>query len=177
MTGEKKVTIIQVTSFLPYTCFLFKSILVYIFFLSSITDKTFTFTMINMTGDLQETGTAYLSWVPGFTPALVESMLVIFLVFCVVFIGRVSVGHLFSFLCCVFGRVCVGHCLSFLCCIFGRVNVGRLTTYLLCLVDVFFNRQSAYLWVQIVPLFSPTCSFIRMRQTSYRGFSRKKNRS
>jgi len=36
-----------------------------------------------------------------------------------------------------------------------------LTTYLLCLVDVFFNK-----WVQTVLLFSPTCSFIRMRQTS-----------
>ena len=40
----------------------------------------------------------------------------------------------------------------------------------LSLVDVFFNRQSAYLWLQTVLLFSPTCSFIRMRQTSYRGF-------
>ena len=40
-------------------------------------------------------------------------------------------------------------------------------------MDVFFNRQSAYLWVQTVLFFSPTCSFIRMRQTSYRGFSRK----
>jgi hypothetical protein len=40
-------------------------------------------------------------------------------------------------------------------------------------VDVFFNRQSAYLWVTTVLLFSPTCSFIRTRQTSYRGFSRK----
>ena len=45
------------------------------------------------------------------------------------------------------------------------------------LVDVFFNRQSAYLWVQTVLLFSPTCSFIRMRQTSYRGFSRKTKRN
>jgi uncharacterized membrane protein (DUF485 family) len=36
-----------------------------------------------------------------------------------------------------------------------------LTTYLLCLVDVFFNK-----WVQTVLLFSPKCSFIRMRQTS-----------
>ena len=36
-----------------------------------------------------------------------------------------------------------------------------------------FNRQSAYLWVQTVLLFSPTCSFIRSRQISYRGFSRK----
>jgi hypothetical protein len=45
-----------------------------------------------------------------------------------------------------------------------------LTTFLFCLVDVFFSRQSVYLWVQAVLLFSPTCSFIRMRQTSYRGF-------
>ena len=29
------------------------------------------------------------------------------------------------------------------------------------------------LWVQTVLLFSLTCSFIRMRQTSYKGFSRK----
>ena len=43
-----------------------------------------------------------------------------------------------------------------------------LTTYLLCLVDAFFNRQSAYLWVQTVLLFS---------QTSYWGFSRKTKRS
>jgi hypothetical protein len=41
-----------------------------------------------------------------------------------------------------------------------------LTTYSLCLVDVFFNRQSAYQWVQTVLLFTPICSFIRMRQTS-----------
>ena len=40
-------------------------------------------------------------------------------------------------------------------------------------MDMFFNRQSAYIWVQTVLLFSPTCYFIRMRQTSYRGFSRK----
>jgi hypothetical protein len=46
-------------------------------------------------------------------------------------------------------------------------------TYLLCLVDVFFNGMSTYLWVQTVLLFSPTCSFIRTRHTSYRGFSRK----
>jgi len=52
-----------------------------------------------------------------------------------------------------------------------------LTTYLLYLVDVFFNRQSPYLWVQTVLLFSPTCSLIRMRQTSYRSFSRKTKRS
>ena len=41
-----------------------------------------------------------------------------------------------------------------------------LTTYLLCLVDVFFNKHATYPWVQIVLLFSPTCSFIRTRQTS-----------
>jgi hypothetical protein len=47
---------------------------------------------------------------------------------------------------------------------------------MLCLVDVFFNRESAYLWVQAVLLFSPTCSFIGMRETTYRGFSRKMKR-
>jgi hypothetical protein len=40
-------------------------------------------------------------------------------------------------------------------------------------MDVFFSRQLVYLWVQTVLLFSPTCSIIRMRQTSCRGFSRK----
>ena len=34
-----------------------------------------------------------------------------------------------------------------------------LTTYLLSLVDVFFNKESAYLWVQTMLLFSPICSF------------------
>ena len=52
-----------------------------------------------------------------------------------------------------------------------------MTTYLLSLVDVFFTRQSAYLWVQTVLLFSPICSFTRMRQTSYRDFSRKTKRN
>jgi hypothetical protein len=42
-----------------------------------------------------------------------------------------------------------------------------LTTYLLCLVDMVFNRQSVYPEVQIVLIFSQTCFFIRMRQTSY----------
>jgi hypothetical protein len=51
----------------------------------------------------------------------------------------------------------------------------RLTTHLLCLVDVFFNRESAYLWVQTV-LFALTCFVIRRRITSYRGFSRKTER-
>jgi hypothetical protein len=32
-------------------------------------------------------------------------------------------------------------------------------------------------WVQTVPLFSPTCSFDRMRQTSHSSFSRKTKRS
>jgi hypothetical protein len=31
----------------------------------------------------------------------------------------VCVGHLFSFLCCVFGGVCVAHLFSFLCCVVG----------------------------------------------------------
>ena len=48
-----------------------------------------------------------------------------------------------------------------------------LTTYFLCLVGMFFNRQSAYLWVLTVHFFSPTCSFIRTRQTSYRGLLNK----
>jgi hypothetical protein len=52
-----------------------------------------------------------------------------------------------------------------------------LTTSLLCLVDVFFKRQLTCLWVQTVLLLSPTCSFIRMKQISYRGFSRKTKRS
>ena len=34
-------------------------------------------------------------------------------------------------------------------------------------MDVFFNRQSEFLCVQTVILFSLTCSFIRTRQTSY----------
>ena len=48
-----------------------------------------------------------------------------------------------------------------------------LTTYFLCLVGMFFNRQSACIWVLTVHLFSPTCSFIRTRQTSYRGLLNK----
>ena len=39
--------------------------------------------------------------------------------------------------------------------------------------DVVFNRQSAYLWVQTVLLFLPTCSFILMRQ----GLLKKNERS
>ena len=40
-----------------------------------------------------------------------------------------------------------------------------------------FNIQSAHLWVQTVFLFSAACSFICMRQISYRSFSRKTKRS
>jgi len=43
--------------------------------------------------------------------------------------------------------------------------------YLLCLEYVLSNRQSVFLWVPTVLLFSLTSSFIRM--SSYRGFSRK----
>ena len=42
-----------------------------------------------------------------------------------------------------------------------------LTTYLLSLVYILFSRQSVCIWVQTVLLFSPTFSFIRMRQNSY----------
>jgi hypothetical protein len=47
-----------------------------------------------------------------------------------------------------------------------------LTTYLLCLVDSWHTYG-----LQTVLLFSPTCSFIRMRQIAYRSFSRKTKRS
>ena len=52
-------------------------------------------------------------------------------------------------------------------------NFVLLTAYLFCLVDVFFNRRSAFLWVLKVFPFPPTYCFIRMRQTSYMGFLRK----
>ena len=48
-----------------------------------------------------------------------------------------------------------------------------LTTHLLCLVVVFVNRQSPFIWVPIVLLFSLTCSLIRIRQTVHRSFSTK----
>ena len=41
---------------------------------------------------------------------------------------------------------------------------------LLCVVGVFFNRRSAYIWVQTV-LFSLTYFLIPTRQPSYKGFS------
>ena len=41
----------------------------------------------------------------------------------------------------------------------------------------FLTENRAYLWVQTVLIFSPNCSFIRMRETSYRGFPRKTKKS
>jgi hypothetical protein len=52
-----------------------------------------------------------------------------------------------------------------------------LTTYLFSLVDVCFNRQSAYLWGKIVLHLSLTQSFIRMRQSSYRRFLKKNEKN
>ena len=53
-----------------------------------------------------------------------------------------------------------------------------LTTYhasfLLCYVDVFILTQSAFLWVPLVLLFSPTCSVIHMKQKSCKGLSSKR---
>jgi hypothetical protein len=45
---------------------------------------------------------------------------------------------------------------------YHQISRGFDLQHMLCLVDVYFNRQSAYLWGQTVLLFSPTCSFIRM---------------
>ena len=42
--------------------------------------------------------------------------------------------------------------------------------------DLVFNTQFAYLWMQAVLLFSPNLSWIRIWQTSYRGFSSKTKR-
>ena len=60
---------------------------------------------------------------------------------------------------------------------FSETDIINMLEFLLCLVDMLFNRQLSCLWVQIVLLFSSTCSVICMRQTSYRGFSRKTKRS
>ena len=38
-------------------------------------------------------------------------------------------------------------------------------------------QQTVGIWVKTVLLFSPTCSFLQMRETSHRGFSRKTKRS
>lgn len=49
-------------------------------------------------------------------------------------------------------------------------NFFWMVKFYLCLMVVFFNRQGVFLWVLTVLSFSPTCSFIRPRQISYRGF-------
>ena len=63
---------------------------------------------------------------------------------------------------------------------FSETDIINLLEFLIDNIFVIFGGrvfQLAYLWVQNVLLFSPTCSFIRMRQTSYRGFSRKTKRN
>ena len=55
--------------------------------------------------------------------------------------------------------------------VYITIDGGHIKIANQCLVYVFFNRQSTYLWVQTVLLFSQTCIFIRMRHTSYMGFS------
>ena len=48
---------------------------------------------------------------------------------------------------------------------------------MLCLVDVFFNRQSVFIWVLTVLIVPPILSFIHVRKTSFINFSWKTNRS
>jgi len=57
---------------------------------------------------------------------------------------------------------------------FSEANIIKMSEFL---GDVFFNTQSAFLQIQIVLLLSPTCSFIRMKQTSCRRFSEEAKRS
>ena len=47
---------------------------------------------------------------------------------------------------------------------FSETDIINMREFLI--VDVFFQQTIAYLWVQTVLLFSPSCSFIRMMQTS-----------
>ena len=47
-----------------------------------------------------------------------------------------------------------------------------MTTYLLSVAEVFFNRQSAYLWEQTV-LLSPTCSFFSYEADFIEGLLKK----
>ena len=61
---------------------------------------------------------------------LLGSVLLIFLVFCVVSFVGVSVAHLFSFLCCVFVGVRVAHLFSFLSCVFCGVRFAHLFSFL-----------------------------------------------
>jgi hypothetical protein len=51
--------------------------------------------------------------------------------------------------------------------IYGKFPMAIVTMTTLCLMDVFFNKQSGLLWVLNVFHFTPTCSFIWMRQTIY----------
>ena len=74
---------------------------------------------------------------------LVRSVLLLFLVFCVVFFGEVRVAHLFSFLCCVFGEVRVVHLFSFLCWVFGEVRVAHLFSFLCCVFCLFVCLYSS----------------------------------
>jgi len=64
---------------------------------------------------------------------------------------------------------------------FSEIDIIKMLEFLIdnifVLVDVFCNRQSAYIWAHTVLFFPPTCSFISMRQTSYRGFPIKTKRS
>jgi hypothetical protein len=74
---------------------------------------------------------------------LVRSVLLLFLVFCVVFFGEVRVAHLFSFLCCVFGGVRIAPLFSFLCCVFGEVRVALLFSFLCCVFCLFVCLYSS----------------------------------
>jgi hypothetical protein len=60
---------------------------------------------------------------------------------------------------------------------FSETDIFNMLEFLIDNIFAMFGervfQQLTYLWVQTVLLFTPTCSFIRMRQTSYRGFSRK----
>jgi hypothetical protein len=59
---------------------------------------------------------------------------------------------------------------------FSETDIFNMLEFLIDNIFVMFGgrvfQQSAYLWVPTV-LFPPTCSFIRMRQTSYMGLFKK----
>jgi hypothetical protein len=65
---------------------------------------------------------------------------------------------------------------------FSEIDIINMLEFLIDNIFVIFggrvfpNSQLAYQWVQTLLLFSPICSFIRMRKTSYKAFSRKTNR-
>ena len=58
--------------------------------------------------------------------------------------------------------------------------LSKCIEFLIDYIFVMFGRhvflQTTYLWIQTVFLFSLICCFVRMRQTSYRGSSRKTKR-